>query len=96
MDCNRLALFLAGYTTLGFRQSLHNSPHATLIKCGFNPGEAALLAVSVTKHTAGSSAKHETSADTHELERIRLTFQQISRSFSDGGKTASDDWDTRC
>ena len=88
MDYDRLALFLAGYTTGGFRRSLRTSPHATLVKCGFNPGEASQLAASM--------AKHSRSGDTHELTRIQFSFQQITRTNVNDKTGMTDDWASRC
>lgn len=88
MDYDRLALFLAGYTTGGFRRSLRASPQATLTKCGFNAGEAALLAASMARHTHANN--------TYELTRIQLTFQQITRTNVNDKTGMSDDWASRC
>jgi len=88
MDYDRLALFLLGYTTGGFRRSLRTTPQATLTKCGFNPAEAALIAAAATKHSHGG--------DTHELTRVQLAFQQITQTHKDGSKSASDDWAASC
>ncbi|HXP06782.1 MAG TPA: hypothetical protein VN808_21885 [Stellaceae bacterium] len=84
MDYDRLAMFLSNCTTPGFRRSLGVSPHDTLGKCGFHPGEAALLIASLAKgHTGG--------AGTHERLRVNYTFQQIDISGT-GGSSFNDDW----
>lgn len=88
MDYYRVALFLAAYTTDGFRRSLRASPQATLLKCGFDPGEAAQLAASLSKHSH--------IGDTHEVARIQFTFQKITATSADGSKSQPDDWSSNC
>ncbi|HEV2189907.1 MAG TPA: hypothetical protein VGR70_22050 [Stellaceae bacterium] len=88
MDYDRLALFLAGYTTGGFRRSLRTTPQATLVKCGFNPGEAALLAASVAKHSRAN--------DTYEVTRVQFAFQKINEPHKNPNVGMTDDWATRC
>ena len=88
MDYDRLALFLAGYTTGGFRRSLRTMPQATLTKCGFSPAEAALLAASLSKHSHGG--------DTREQTRVQYTFQKISQTNTASGTSSTDDWASNC
>lgn len=89
MDHDRLALFLAGYTTGGFRRSLQIAPQATLTKCGFNAAEAAMIAASLSKHAPKQRNQHD-------LMEIQFAFQKITGTYSSGGKSASDDWASRC
>ncbi len=88
MDYDRLALFLAGYTTGGFRRSLHAAPQATLTKCGFNPAEAAQLAASMARHGHGK--------DKYELTKIQFTFSKISNPNNNPGTSMTDNWAATC
>jgi hypothetical protein len=88
MNYDQLALFLLGYTTGGFRRSLRAAPQATLLKCGFSPAEAAML--------AAASAKHSRSGDTYELTRVQFTFNQITHTNKGGNTGMTDDWASRC
>lgn len=86
MDYDRLALFLAGYTTGGFRRSLRTMPQLTLTKCGFNAAEAAQLAASLAKH----------GSDTHDILKVQFAYRQISWNDNSGSKSTMDDWSSRC
>ena len=88
MEYDQLALFLLGYTTGGFRRSLHSSPQATLTQCGFNAAEAAQLAAAMAKHGHGGGA--------YEVTRVQLTFQQIAKKHHHPGPGMTDNWAVHC
>jgi hypothetical protein len=79
MDYKRIAVFLSRCTSRGFRRSLQINPYATLIKCGFDPGEAHRLTGSL-----GTSAS--------EKGKVSLVFQKIAYTFD--YTSVPDDWDT--
>jgi hypothetical protein len=87
MDYDQVARFLSSCTTPGFRRSLSASPHDALARCGFHPGESALLAASLAK------LKSRATLATNEVTKVSLSFQKISVNFVDGKKSWSDDWD---
>jgi hypothetical protein len=84
MDYDRLALFLATCTSRNFQRSLQTNPHATLLKCGFHPGEAAAL--------AGAAAKNK-GLQLHDIERFSFDFQSITQTNL-SGKPGKSDWIT--
>lgn len=53
--------------------------------------------VLLTNARLGSAtpAKRGSLKDTNEYEEIQITFQKIEFTWTDGGKTAQDDWDAR-
>ncbi len=86
MDYDQVARFLSSCTTPGFRRSLSTSPYDALARCGFHPGETALLAASLAKQKAhGSLTSHETT-------RVSFAFQKIELSQGNSKKTWQDDW----
>lgn len=81
MDYDCVAVFLSRCTSRGFRRSLQINPHPTLIKCGFNPAEAARLVASLSRST-------------FEKDKIAITFEKIAYSNVAGNTSAQDDWDS--
>ena len=81
MEYKTTAVFLSRCTSRGFRRSLQINPYPTLIKCGFDSGEAAQLVAAL-------------SMSVFEQQRIAFTFQKIAYSNIAGNTSAQDDWDT--
>jgi hypothetical protein len=86
MNHDRLALFLASCTTPGFRRSLSATPHDTLTRCGFDPGESGQIAASLVRFQKSASGAHPDKV------RVAFAFRQIDQSWGGGGKAFKDDW----
>jgi hypothetical protein len=85
MDCDRIAAFLSTCTSQNFQRSLRFNPHATLVKCGFNPGEASQLAGAVLAFQGLGG---------NEKLRFSYVFQSISHPNVSKKSGATDDWST--
>ncbi|HEV2946262.1 MAG TPA: type VI secretion system tube protein TssD [Gemmataceae bacterium] len=69
------------------------------IKSGSDGKEVVYQTIKLTNATVSrlrqyteQNAKHEESADTHELEEVELTFQKIEMENKPGKTSAADDW----